>query len=71
MVINNNTPNSNENKRSLETIKEDNCKEFRTSAILCWLMSNCALVGIFLIAIQIAVFTNNGSLDYFFPKHTG
>jgi chitin synthase len=44
LIINKNHNVGDTGKRSLETKKEDNCKEFRTTIILWWLISNVILV---------------------------
>lgn len=44
MVINKNNPFVDKSKPNLATVKEDNCKEFRTSVILSWMFCNAILV---------------------------
>lgn len=47
MILNKNSPAVDDSKSSGATLKEDNCKEFRTKVILSWLASNAILVIIF------------------------
>jgi chitin synthase len=62
MILNSHHSQQSGGSRSLETKKEDNCKEFRTKVILSWLLSNVVLV---------VVFTNNFALSRLFPNHKG
>lgn len=58
MKLNKNKPFDAGPQRDLSTIKEDNCKEFRTKVILSWMLSNALLV---------VIFTNNLLLQDLFP----
>lgn len=48
-----------DNTPGLSTIKEDNCKEFRTQVVLTWMFSNAALI---------AIFTNTKLVEVLFPN---
>jgi chitin synthase len=56
-------------ERSVSTKQEDSCKEFRTGVVLSWILSNSLLVTVNL--IQIAIFTNSGTLSSLFPRKDG